>query len=132
MSRANVEVVALTYDAWNRGDMDAMLATFRADFEFVSSGTFLGLDPVYAGHDGFRKFWHDFSETWDSILISVHELRDCGDVVLAHIMFEGEGREGLRVRRQQGSVFGFRDGLIVRVENHGDWTAALEAVGLEE
>jgi ketosteroid isomerase-like protein len=75
MSQAKVELVALTYDAWNRDDMDAMLATFRADFEFVTSGTFPGLDPVYAGDDGFRRFWHDFSETWDSILISVHEPR---------------------------------------------------------
>lgn len=130
MSQKNVELVALTYDAWNRGDMDAMLATFRADFEFVTSGMFPDLDPVYAGHDGFRKFWHDFSETWDSILISVHELRECGDVVLAFITFEAQGRDGLKVGRQQGGIFGFRDGLIVRVENHGDWTAALKAVGL--
>ncbi len=130
MSQENVELVASLYDAWNRGDMDAMLDTLRTDFEFVTSGTFPGLDPVYAGRDGFRRFWHDFSDTWDSILISVCELRDCGDFVLAHIMFEAVGRDGLRVRRQQGSIFGFRDGLIVRVENHGDWTAALKAVGL--
>jgi ketosteroid isomerase-like protein len=132
MSQENVELVALTYDAWNRGDMDAMLATFHSDFEFVTSGMFPGLAPVYAGHDGFRKFWHDFSETWDSILISVHELRECGDVVLALFTFEAQGRDGLKVRRKQGSIFGFRDGLAVRVENHGDWTAALKAVGLAE
>jgi ketosteroid isomerase-like protein len=133
MSQENVELVALTYDAWNRNDMDAMLATFHADFEFVSSGTFLDLDPVYAGHDGFKEFWHDFSETWDSILISVHELRDSGDVVLARTAFEAQGRDGLMVHRaQQGSIFRFRDGLIVRVENHSAWAAALKAVGLAE
>lgn len=132
MSRENVELARVSYDAWNRGDMDAMLATFHPDCEFVTSGVFPGLDPVYSGHDGFRKFWRDFPGTWESILISVHELRDCGERVLAFVTFEARGRDGLEVRRQAGSVFTFRDGLTVRVETHGDWTGAIEAAGLRE
>jgi hypothetical protein len=35
MSRENVEPARIAYDACNRGDMDAMPATFDADFELV-------------------------------------------------------------------------------------------------
>ena len=90
------------------------------------------MDPVYRGHDGFRKFWRDFSDTWESILVSINELRDCGERVLALVTFEARGRDGLEVARQTGSVWAFRDGLAVRIENHRDWTKALEAAGLSE
>ena len=25
------------------------------------------VDPVYYGHDGFRKFWRDFHEAWETL-----------------------------------------------------------------
>lgn len=65
MSEENVEVVRQGYAAWNKGNMDAMLALLDPDVEFMTSGTFLGLDPVYYGHDGFRKFWSDFPGIWE-------------------------------------------------------------------
>ena len=132
MSQENFELVRRGYEAWNRGDMDAILAIFHPDVEVVTSGVFPGLDPVYRGHDGYRKFWRDFSDTWESILISVHELRDCGERVLGLIAFEARGRDGLTVHRQVANVWTFRNGLIVRGENYVDWTQALKAVGLRE
>jgi ketosteroid isomerase-like protein len=132
MSQEDVALARSAYEAWNTGDMEIMLAAFHPDFEFVTSGTFIGLDAVYSGHDGFRRFWRDFSDTWDSISVSVGELRDYGDRVLGLITFEALGRDGVTVRRQEGAVFGFRDALIVRVETYGDWTGALKAVELSE
>jgi ketosteroid isomerase-like protein len=132
MSREDLEAVRGAYDAWNRRDMEAMLAAFAPDFEFQTSGVFPGLDPLYRGHEGWRKFWRDFSGTWESILISVRELRDCGERVLGFIAFEARGRDGLTVHRQAGNVWTFRDGLVVRLETHAGWTEALEAVGLRE
>ena len=135
MSRENVELVRRAYEAWNRGDMgdmDAMLAKVHPDVEYVTTGVFPGLDPVYRGHDGFKKFWRDFRGAFDSLLIEVHELRDCGEQVLLLITFNARARDGLEVRRQAASVATLRDGLVVRHENHADWTTALEAVGLRE
>ena len=132
MSRENVEVARRAYEAWNRGDMDAMLATLHPDAEYVTTGVFPGLDPVYRGHDGFKKFWSDFRGAFDSLMIEVHELRDRGEHVLLLLTFIARGRDGLEVRRQAASVLAFREGLIVRHENHADWTTALEAVGLRE
>jgi hypothetical protein len=50
--------------------------------------------------------------------------------VLIRLTFNARGRDGLEVRRKVASVATIQDGLIVRQENHGDWTTALEAVGL--
>ena len=132
MSEENVERVRKGYAAWNKRDMDAMLARLHPQVEFMTSGVFLGQDAVYSGHDGFRKFWRDFSGTWESILVSVNELRDCGERVLALVTFEARGRDGLEVGRQTGSVWTFRDGLVFQIENYRDWDLALEAAGVRE
>ena len=132
MSQENVELVRRAIEAWNRGDLDAILTTLHPDLEYVTTGLFPGLDPVYHGHDGFKRFWQDFRETWESLSIEVHELRDAGERVLFHLTFNARGRDGVEVRRQVACVVAFRDGLDVRHENYGDWTTALEAVGLSE
>jgi ketosteroid isomerase-like protein len=60
MSEENVELVRTGYEAWNRSDLDGVLAVFAPDVELVTTRLFVGLDPVYRGHDGFKKFWRDF------------------------------------------------------------------------
>jgi ketosteroid isomerase-like protein len=132
MSRENVELVRSAYEAWNRGDMDAMLAALHPDFEMRTAGLFPGLDSVYWGHEGWRKFTDDFAGPWESVLISVDDLRDCGERVIGLVTFQARGRDGLVVGRTWGHVWAFHNGLALRLDNYGDWTQALEAVGLRE
>lgn len=132
MSQANVELVQQAYAAWNESDIDAMLAPLHPDFEFVTSGAFLGLAPVYRGHEGFRSFWRDIREPWESLRIETDELRDAGDRVAVRFTFEGRGRDGIELRHQFANVWAFRDGLVVRIQGHADWAEALGAVGLGE
>lgn len=131
MSQENVDNVHSIYEAWNRDDVEGILVWCDPNIAFQTSGAFLDLDPVY-GHHGFRSFWREFTDAWDSLLISVEELRDCGERVVALVTFEARARDGLEVRRQAGSVFTFENGLAVRVANYRDWTPALEAVGFRE
>ncbi len=37
-----------------------------------------------------------------------------------------------RLAETWGRIWTFRDGLAVRLENHGDWTEALEAAELRQ
>jgi hypothetical protein len=46
--------------------------------------------------------------------------------------FEGEGREGIVVRRRLGNVLTITDGLVSRLDAYGDPSSALEAAGLRE
>jgi ketosteroid isomerase-like protein len=79
------------------------------------------------GHDGFKKFWRDFRNTWQSLDLIINELRDCDKRVVALVTFERRGRGGLEVRRQTGAVHTLRDGLVTRIENYEGWAEALEA-----
>ncbi len=132
MSRENVEVVRRMYDAYNQGDMDAMLAGLSDDIEYVSTGAFPGLEPVYEGHEGWQRFWREFRGTWNSLTIRLDELHDCGDRVATIFTFDARGRDGVRVTRQFGNVFTLRSGRVCRIEAFGDAAEALEAVGLRE
>jgi ketosteroid isomerase-like protein len=129
MSRENVELVHRWHEAWNRRDLDGMLAVFAPHVEFRPLRGFLGTDPVYVGHAGFRRFWTEFIAAWESFAVSEHELRDCGEQVLFLGTFEARARDGLEVRRPGAAVWSLREGRAVRVEVHDGWADALEAVG---
>ena len=132
MSRENVEIVRGMYEAYNEGDMDAMLAGLSDEIEYVSTGVFPGLEPVYEGHEGWRRFWREFRGTWDSLTIRVDELHDCGDRVAAVFTFDARGRDGVRVNQRFANVFTIRSGRVYRIEAFADPADALEAVGLRE
>ena len=119
-------------EAWNRGDIDQLVSVLDPDVEWRTSGAFPGLDPVYTGHDGFRRFWREFVEPWESFQIRTQELRDCGDRVLGLGYFEGRGRDGLEAHRPTASVWTFRAGRARVVQVYGDPNEALEAVGLRD
>ncbi len=132
MSRENVERVRQGIAAWNSGEMEAMLALLDPDFEYISSGVFPGLAPIYRGHQGFKDFWRDFREVWESLHIEIDEMREVDERIVGLLTFTGRGRAGLEVRRRFGNVWTIRHGLAVRIEAYEDWNQALEAVGLRE
>jgi ketosteroid isomerase-like protein len=132
VSRENVEALRRWIAAFNQRDIECMLGFFDPDIEWRPSGVFPGLDSVYVGHDEFKRFWSEFVLPWESLALSIDEVRDCGEEVLMLGSFEGEGRDGLQVRRRTASASKFRDRLFVRVRIYGDWDSALEAVGLRE
>ncbi len=112
--------------------MEGMLALLDPDFEYITSGLFPGLAPVYRGHQGFKDFWRDFRETWEMLHIELNEVSDAGQRVVVLFTFHAQGRDGLNVRRQWGNVWTFRGSLAVRNQAYGDWSEAVEAVGLSE
>ena len=130
MSQENVEIVRKGYAAWNRGDMEAMLALLHPDLEYVTSGLFPGLASVYRGHAGWRDFWRDFRETWDSLQIEIEAAHDIDERVVALLSFHARSRDGLEVDRQFAVIWTFDNGLAVRLHSYGDQTEALEAAGL--
>ena len=132
MSRENIEVVRNWLEAWNRGELDQMLSLFHPEVEWRPSGAFPGLDPVYMGHDGFRRFWREFMDPWESFRIKPGEERDCGEQVLTLGSFEARGRDGLKAPRPTAGVWTFRDGRVIVVQVYADHAQALEAVGLRE
>jgi ketosteroid isomerase-like protein len=132
MSHENVELLKHGLAAFNRGDIAGMLAMMDPELEFVTAGLIPGISPVYRGHDGWVTFWRDFRETWESFSIETNEFRDAGDRVAQLMTIHVRGRNGLEMHRKFAGVWTVRDGLAVRIQGYGEWSAALEAVGLPD
>lgn len=132
MSAANIKLARSSFEAYNRGDLDALLAMSHPGIEFRTSGIFPGLKHVYRGHLGLREFWRDFYEVWESIANDVEDLRAVGDQVVALFTYRAHGRDGVEVRRQGASVFTISDGLLVRNVTYPSWEEALKAAGLDD
>jgi ketosteroid isomerase-like protein len=143
MSEENVERVRWGYEAWNRRDFDQLLEFADPEIEWrpvsVSGETSTedfaripGVDAVYHGHEGVRRFWETFIEPWEQVAVDVEELRDSGDCVVAFVRFRALARNGLKVDVFNGQVFTFRGSKVVRFEAFADRAEALEAAGLRE
>ena len=133
MSQENVEVVRQSYEAWNRGDLEALLDLMHPAVQIdYTAGAFPGIDETYEGHEGARKYWRDLRDPWSSLTLHVEKLHGTGDTVVTVFTFAGQGRDGIVVRRRLGNVIGITDGLVSRMEAYGDPSKALEAAGLSE
>ena len=117
--------------AWNRGDLAGTMRNFSPELEFVTSGIYPGLDPVYRGHDGFTRFWHDFRETWEDIAFEVDRIAAGTPGRYAVVArFQAAGRDGIPVERPVGMAFMLKDGVIVQIRNFGSGEDALNEAGV--
>jgi ketosteroid isomerase-like protein len=137
MSRENVEVVRLVFEAWNRDDVEAALLHVDPDAEWGvpedPEDLFLGIGGVYRGHAGVREWWNATKEPWEYFKSHTERTLEDGDKVVAVVRFEAVGREsGARVGLPVTNVFELRDDLIVRFTAYRSLEEALEAAGLSE
>jgi ketosteroid isomerase-like protein len=118
--------------AWSRGDLEGATNGFGPDFEFVTSGVYPGLEPVYRGHDGFERFWRDFRGAWEDIEIEVDRIIGGSHDQFAVVgRFRATGRDGIPVERPVGMMFTLKDGVITRIQSFGSGDEALRAAGVE-
>jgi uncharacterized protein len=134
MSQENVELIRGGYEAFNRGDVeDAITALAAPDSEFITAGAMPGIEDVYRGADGFRRFLRFYWETFDDPRVEVHELVDAGDKVVACVTNHGRGKQsGVAVDWKQWAVWTLREGKAVRGQAFLTEAEALEAAGLSE
>jgi ketosteroid isomerase-like protein len=138
MSQENVDIIRRSIAAWNEGDIERVLGFLHVDSEFRPEQSeegrpiFPGLDPLYSGRDGFRKFWHDWTAIFEEISQEIERTASDQDhvVVLGH--FHGVVRGGAHADRMIATAYTLRDGLIWRLSGFPRWEDALEAAGLRE
>ena len=135
MSQLNVDVGRRMLQAFNEGDIEAIVAECDPAVEWEEQ-SIPGVEPVYLGHDGVRR--------WAAAILGVREelgplegrlegVKEADDMVIASVRFEGVGRSsGVRVPMHVHMVGTFRDGKLVRRQVFLTLAEALEAVGLRE
>jgi ketosteroid isomerase-like protein len=133
MSRENVELVRAAWQAWKRGDMEAIFAFYDPAIVWDQTHYETGeLSAVYHGHDGVRQFFRQWLAPFEKYYAHPEEFIDAGEAVVVRIRQRGRGKQsGAEVEMPPyWQVYRLRAGRAVRIEVYRDEGEALEAVGL--
>jgi ketosteroid isomerase-like protein len=135
MSQENVDVVRRMLRAFNDGDTEALVAECDPTVEWEEQ-PIPGLDRVYRGHNGVRRWAEGIRETEEqlgSLAGRLEGVKETDDTVIASLGFEGEGTSsGVRVQMHVHLVCTFRDGKLMRRQVFPTLTEAVEAARLRE
>jgi len=129
----NVEVVRRMIDAFNRGDLDAVLDGSSDDFEFDFSHSRGPLSGVYRGTDDARDFLTAFFEPWAALDVELEELIELGGdrvLTVSEIRTRGQG-SGVEVNATGAMIWTIRDGEVAAAKMYQTKAEALEAASAE-
>jgi ketosteroid isomerase-like protein len=120
-------------EAFNRGDIERVLAFYAEDAEFEDLMNAPDLPRVVRGIQGVRQVLMTWVETFDEFRAEIAEYIDLQHHVVCVTDYFGKSREGLTIQLRTGDVVEIRDGKFVRVTiGYESREQALEAVGLSE
>ena len=60
MSQDNVEIVRASWEAWSRGDTEALLEFYDPEVEWDMTHSYVPDMGVFHGHDGIREFFREW------------------------------------------------------------------------
>lgn len=104
----NVAFLEAFADAWNRHDVDAIMASMTEDCVFITSG-----GDRFEGRDAVRAVFSEVIESFSGLTFSNPHHAVDGDRGLSEWVFSGTDKEeGEHVQIEGCDVFTFRDGLI--------------------
>jgi ketosteroid isomerase-like protein len=132
MSEQNLEIVRASWDAWNRGDMNALFEFYDPEVEWDMSHSYVPDMGVFHGHEGIREFFREWGAFFAEYWAEPEEFVDADDAVVVRVRQRGRGRSsnvGVEMPAYW-QVYRLRDGRAVRVEIYRDESEALVAAGL--
>jgi ketosteroid isomerase-like protein len=133
MSQENVELVYEANDAFNRRDLDSLLALADLDIEYIPRVLELEGGDSYRGHDGIRSWWESWLAAVPDFNTKVEEVQDLGNVTVARTRLRGHGRaSGATMEQTAWQVAEWRQKKCVRWHTFAREAEALEAAGLSE
>ena len=131
VGREQIEIVKRALDAWNRGDVDAMVVDTAPDSEYAIAEQ----NPnarLLRGREEIADYLRDWLDTVNGLHYEIDELRDAGDavVVLGTITGRVGSDDGPELTADLGFVLRFEGNVVVRTEEYLDLPDALAAAGL--
>jgi uncharacterized protein len=132
MSQENVDFELRGWEAYERGDLPAVLETLSPDL-VTYVAPHLPLAGTYHGPEGLLQVALDWAEGFDELVVTYEEYIDAGDQVVVRVRQRASGAEsGVPVETDAWWVWTVREGKSVRVDMFNDRGEALEAAGLPE
>jgi ketosteroid isomerase-like protein len=134
MSQENVEIVRASWEAWSRGDTDALFEFYDPAVEWDMTHSYVPDMGVFHGHDGIREFFREWRAFFAEYHAEPEQFIDADESVLVRVRQGGRGG-GSTVGVEMPAywqVYRLRGGRAVRVEIYRDEAEAFEAVRLRE
>ena len=131
-SEENVEIYRRGIEAINRGDLEGALKHIHPDVVFEPLRS--PVQGTYRGHRGFRDWFADTADSFDSFRIDHREVRDLGDdrlLAIGRLHVRGKG-SGIETDVPTAGIVTIRDGRMIAFKDYAERAAALEAAGLSE
>jgi uncharacterized protein len=130
MSQENVEFVRRGWEAYERGDLSAALATLSPDLiTYVAPP--IPVAGTYHGPEGLLQLTLDWAGGFDELVVTAEEYIDAGDQVVVRVRHRASDAEsGVPVETDIWYVFTIRAGKSVRAGVFNDRNEAFEAAGL--
>ncbi|HEU0024258.1 MAG TPA: nuclear transport factor 2 family protein [Thermoleophilaceae bacterium] len=129
MSQGNVEIILDSFEAFSRGDLDAVVAILDEDVEWKQIEE---PEPV-RGPEAVLQAVGRWTEMWDGARVSVRECIDAGDTVVLLLHWSGRSKaSGVPAEQSAYNVFTMRAGKVVRMREYGadSRAEALTAAGV--
>jgi ketosteroid isomerase-like protein len=87
---------------------------------------------IHHGHDGLREGIESLRGVWNQMLMEIVEVIDVGDAVVVVLREHLRANSGVALELTEGWATWFRDGKLVRIEQHRNKEDALNAAGLSK
>ena len=129
MSKENVEIVQSAFDAWDRGDTDAILDLCDEEIVVVQAAELPGVPAHQSGHAGVLEAFALWPDYWDDFRIEVLRSVDLGEQVLVNTNQSGRSKDtGIEVTALFTFLFTVADRKITEWRIFLRESDALEAV----
>jgi ketosteroid isomerase-like protein len=131
MSQHNVDLIVQAFEAYDRDDIDAVLALCAEDIRIVQAPEVVatGVPPEQHGHDGVLEAFGIWPNQWDDFRIEIQRIvAHPGDHVVVATLQRGRGKQsGVEVEAEFMFTFALRDGKIAEWRIFTDERDALAA-----
>jgi ketosteroid isomerase-like protein len=127
MESSRAETVRQAFEAFARGDIDAVLEFCDPEIIIRDPGR---TGTTFRGPAGLRQFFEEWLENWEEYRSEPIEFVEAGDEILVRAEQTGRGKlSGIEIRQDLFQVFRLGDGKIVEYRLYTDRDEALGSMG---
>lgn len=128
MSQQDVSTLRSAYEAFNRGDIPAVLTAFDPEIEWHEPGGGRAPSGTYRGAQRVAdEVFSTIPQTFDRFEAAAEQFIDAGEHLVVVGRFRGTAKSGQELDAPFAHVWLMRDGKAARFDNHPEaapWTKA--------